>query len=251
MINYLDEISKLITHIKPHVHIEIIDKLYYSKYAFYSSSKFDIFNQNLTSYSVNLMGRSKIISTTKDNIKLLESIYGKNWENCENINLEKKYKPEDFSKFIKNLEFLQDMKFQNKLLLPYGPLVTIKIPKDSNHLQELIHLQDKTNNTKSFTKIKYMSGKPKDSNYPVKSTITMDGTGLSKDEIDFLVETFETTDGIKMNTSTLREKLGRKWKGKSWPISRTVYAKSVDCFNHLIFMLKPYNIKFLKTEVYE
>ena len=141
------------------------------------------------------------------------------------------------------------MKIPYKSLWSYDKLVTIKIPKDSNHLEELVRLQDKTDNTKSFTKIKYMSGKPKDSNYPVKSTITMIGNGLSKDEIDFLVETFETTDGIKIHTKNLRQQLGRKWK--AWPISRTVYAESVDCFNHLIFMLKPYNIKFLRTEVYE
>ena len=105
MINYLDEISKLVTNIKPYVHIEIIDKLYYSKYAFCASSKLDRFNRNLENHAFRSTDRLNIISATKHNVKLLESVYGKNWKNVKISILTKNTNQKSFQNLSKIWNF--------------------------------------------------------------------------------------------------------------------------------------------------
>jgi hypothetical protein len=250
MSDYYNDILKLTSGIRDIVDIQIMEKLHYSKYAFVVESSFDDFNRKISAHVASkFSSKGNLISFIKESASLLKNIYGNDWEKYEYIHLCKKFKPDQYDKFLEYISILKNMNISKSLFNKYSyksNLVTIKIPKDHTHLQELLELQQKTDNDKSFIKIKYRSGEPYDKEYPVKSVVNLSGKGLSTSEVDFLVETFETTEGIKMVSKNLRSKLSGRW-----PVSTTIYAKSPECFGHFVFMLKPYNIKFLRTEVYE
>jgi hypothetical protein len=250
MIDYNKEVSEIVSGIRDVSDVQIINKLYYSKYAFCVTSNFNRFNRDLSAQiRSGFTSSGNMIAFTKASVTMLKNIYGDKWENYEKLYLGNNFTPYQYDDFIKYIQVLKDMKISRSLYKKYTNdeyIVTIKIPSNSDHLQELVDLQHKTENDRSFIKIKYRSGEPHDKDYPVKSVVNLSGKGLTKDEINYLIETFETTDGIKLTSKSLRNRLNNQW-----PISTTVYAKSPDCFNHFVFMLKPYNIKFVRTEVFE
>lgn len=250
MIDYHKEVAKITSGITDISNIQIMNRLHYGKYAFTVNSNFYSFNRLLSSHTkLSDFNRSNLISITKRSLGILKEVYGEKWEKFESIELNKNFGPDQYDKFIDYIKVLQDMKISKHAYSKYvinAPYFFIKMPKDSDHLQQLIDLQAKSENDKSFIKIKYRSGEPYDKEYPVKSTVILSSRNLLQDEIDYLIETFETSDGIKLVSKSLRNKMK-----SGWPISTTIYAKSPDCFNHFVFMLKPYNIKFVKTEVFQ
>jgi hypothetical protein len=251
MIDYTKEVGSLIARIETSK-IKIIDKLHYSKYSFMVNSNFHEL-ERFVSTQVRKRNMS-LVDYTNSLTKDAEKLYGSKWKdfctkdaNIHNI----KFKPDEYDYFIKSISFLKNANIKISDLHRWNvptymwPIVTISIPSDSDHLKTLIDLQEKTNKATSFTNIKYVTTKPKLPDYPVKSVVSFNMSKLTNDDRNYVWETIEDTDGIFATCKSLK----RKMLNSRYPFTTTIYSKSPDCFNHLVFMLKPYNIKFVSTEV--
>lgn len=246
MIDFEAEINDIIKNYSNLVKINFINKLHYNKYAFRLESDFSDLNykilQNYSS-STKFGLFTKIMETSE----AINSVYGKDYKEFLN--------PDTYCWSPDNYEI-----FKNFLKTIYQNLnhkdfkiqcITIHMPQNSDHLEKMIELNEASKANNSFTNAKYMTGKSPKSDYPVKATVQLNGKKLTDDEIDYVIEMFETTDGIMINNKSLKERIKKYRKYSNSATSTTVYAKSLDCFGHFIFMLKPYNIKFLRTEVYQ
>lgn len=251
MINYVDDVKNIFSGFADVTNIQIIDRLHYSKYAFVISTSFKKFDEYINRYSKNYVGSHGILSIAKWSSDLCNDILGPDWRkynNLHHLQVNKKFEPENYDKFLDTVEKFRNVKINKSITNDFGifnKLVSIKMPRNSDHLQTLIDLQNKTDSTLSFLNVKYIQLKPKDDEYPVKSRVSFSGKGLSKDDKSFILETINNTDGIFMKSKSLAISLN-----SNYPSSTTIYAKSIDCFGHFVFLLKPYNIKFLSTEVY-